>query len=57
MANFNTFCVGKFPDVLVVVACVFTIDAGLDTRAEVRYLREDEVDFCGDASYIETADI
>jgi hypothetical protein len=55
MADFNTFCVGKFPD--VVVACVFTIDAGLDTRAEVCYLREDEVDFCGDASDIETADI
>jgi hypothetical protein len=55
MADFKTFCVGKFPD--VVIAYGFTIETGLDTRAEVCYLREDEVDFCGDASYIETADI
>ena len=55
MTNFDAFCIGEFPD--VVVACGIAIETGLDAGAEVFDLREEQVDFCGDAGYIEAADI
>lgn len=49
----DAFGSGKFPD--VVVAGVWTVEAGLDTSAWI--LEIDEVDFGNDTRYIETANI